>query len=90
MVGVIPSTLHQQLNNIVNGNLVTISAEPDYPSHIKGDIPMISLDEAIELASFQDFEVGTAHYPPLGISTLKPKVFLEVMYVAHEMITRQF
>lgn len=88
MAGVVPSTLHQQLKYIINGNLVTILAKPEYPSHLKGDIPMISLDGAIELAKFQAFKVSTAQYRSLGSSTLKSRVPPKVISVAKEMITK--
>lgn len=62
MVEAIPSILHQKLKYIMNGNLVTISAEQDHHREVKGYIPMIEVDESIEPSSFQAFEVSTTNY----------------------------
>lgn len=51
---------------------------------------MIGLDEAIEPASIQTFKASTTNSRPLGTSALKPKMSPEVMFVAQEMITKQF
>lgn len=69
---------------------MTISAELEYVSQIKGDIPIISLDEVVKPASFQAFEVSTSQYRPLGSLALKSRVSPEVMLVAQEMITKRF
>lgn len=90
MVGAVPFTLHQQLKYIVNGNLVIIYAEQDHPLQVKGNIPMIRLDEAIELTSFQAFEVSPTNYRPFGTPSLKPMVPSKVISVAQEMTTKQF
>lgn len=86
----VPSTLHQQLKYIVNGNLVTVSAKRDYPIVMDRSIPIIGVDESIEPASFQAFEISTTNYRPLGTPALKPKVSLEVMLVAQEMMSKKF
>lgn len=67
-----------------------MSAELEYPSHLHGDIPLIRLDEGVEPANFQAFEVSNTQYRPIGSHALKPRVSPEVMAVAREMITGQF
>lgn len=79
MVRAVPSTLHQQLKYIMNRNLVTVSAERDHPIKVQGSIPVIGLDEVVEPASFQAFEVSIANYRPLRTPTLKPRVSPKVM-----------
>lgn len=48
----VPSTLHQELKYIINGNLVIVNVEPEYPKHSQGELPLISLSEGIEPTSF--------------------------------------
>lgn len=52
MAGAVPSTLHQLLKYIINGNLVTVSAEPEYLEHSLNELPLINLSEGVELISF--------------------------------------
>lgn len=68
----------------MNKNLVTISAKRNQVNEDKKSVPMIGLDESVEPASFQAFEISMASYCPMGTPALKPKVSHEVMSLAQE------
>lgn len=90
MTGAIPYTIHQRLKYIMNEYLVTISAEHDHPKQVKGSILMIGVDESIEPACFQAFEISIANYRHFEIPTLNPIVSSKMMSIAKEMISKKF
>lgn len=88
MAGAVPSTLHQPVKYIINGELVSLAAENGKVKASGGNIFVINLDEIMEPPGFQAFEISTTSYIPLGLSALKPRVAEEVM--VKEMIGVDF
>ncbi|KAL4290245.1 hypothetical protein GQ457_14G018310 [Hibiscus cannabinus] len=60
--GVVPSSLHQKLNFILDGQLVTVNAEEEIITSITTDAPYIEVDEKAVECSFRSLEFFKATF----------------------------
>lgn len=69
---------------------MTVNAKSEYPEHSPNELPLINLSESVEPISFQAFEISAAHYRPVGVPAVKPRVSQEVRSTGQATIIRGF
>ena len=74
IAGVIPSTLHQKIKFITEGQLVCVSAEEDMIAAISSGTPYVEIDEKAMECSFRSLEFVNAMYVKEGAKILMPKL----------------
>ena len=62
MAGVVPSTLHQKLKFVIDGQLIFIAAEENMIVAISSGAPFVEVDEKVMESSFKSLEFVNAMY----------------------------
>ena len=75
IVGAVPSTLHQKIKFVAEGQLVCIAAEEDMISTTSSGAPYVEADEKMMECSFRSLEFVNAMYLGEGSKIPMPKLF---------------
>ena len=70
--GVVPSTLHQKLKIVIDGQLVIVKAEEDIIASVSSDTPYIEIDEDEVECSFRSLELVNATFVRENKRILRP------------------
>ena len=74
ITGAIPSTLHQKIKFVIEGQLVSIAAEKDMIVATSSRAPYVETDEKAVECSFRSLEFVNAMYVGEGTKILVPKL----------------
>ena len=74
VVGAVPSTLHQKIKFVIEGQLVCIAAEEDMIVTISSGAPYVEADEKAMEYSFRSLEFVNAMYVGEGAKVPMPKL----------------
>ena len=66
MVGAVPSTLHQKIKFVIEGQLVCIAAEEDMIAAVSSGAPYVETNEKVMECSFRSLEFVNAMYVKKG------------------------
>ena len=72
--GTVPSTLHQKIKFITEGQLVCVSVEKDIIAAISSGAPYVEIDEKAMECSFRSLEFVNAMYVEKEAKILVPKL----------------
>ena len=74
IAGAVPSTLHQKIKFVIEGQLVCVSAEEDMIAAISLGTPYVETDEKAMECSFRSLEFVNAMYVGEGAKIPMPKL----------------
>ena len=74
IAGAVPSTLHQKIKFVTEGQLVCVSAEEDMIAATSSGIPYVEVDEKAMECSFRSLEFVNAMYVGEGAKVPMPKL----------------
>ena len=74
IAGVVPSTLHQKIKFMIEGQLVCIAAEKDMITATSSRAPYVEADEKAMECSFRSLEFVNAMYVGEGVKVPMPKL----------------
>ena len=74
IAGAVPSTLHQKIKFVIEGQLVCVSAEEDMIAATSSGAPYVETDEKAMECSFRSLEFVNAMYVKEGAKVLVPKL----------------
>ena len=74
IAGAVPSTLHQKIKFVIEGQLVSIAAEEDMIVATSARAPYVEVDEKVMECSFRSLEFVNAMYVGEGVKVPMPKL----------------
>ena len=74
IVGAIPSTLHQKIKFVTEGQLVSIAVEKDMIAATSSGVPYVEVDEKVMECSFRSLEFVNAMYVGEGAKVPMPRL----------------
>ena len=74
IAGAVPSTLHQKIKFVTEGQLVCVSAEEDMIAATSSGAPYVEIDEKAMECSFRSLEFVNAMYVGEGVKVPVPKL----------------
>ena len=74
IAGAVPSTLHQKINFVTEGQLVSIAAKEDMIATNSSGAPYVEADEKALECSFKSLEFVNAMYVGEGVKVLMPRL----------------
>ena len=74
IAGAVPSTLHQKIKFVIEGQLVCVSAEEDMIVATSLRVPYVKTDEKAMECSFRSLEFVNVMYVGEGAKILMPKL----------------
>ena len=74
IAGAVPSTLHQKIKFVIEGQLISIAAEEDMITATSSGAPYVEADEKEMECSFRSLEFINTMYVGEGVKVLVPKL----------------